>query len=95
MSGTVAVIIMKLAHRSRIASATIKLISKQIVQSIFSILLKTFQHIGAGPKATEAQIVAAIPVSVTKPRVRVKRCRNTLRFAIAESGWRRPEPGFG
>ena len=41
ISETVAVRIMKLAHRPRIASATIKLISKPILLSILSILLKT------------------------------------------------------
>ena len=44
ISETVAVRIMKLAHRPRIASTTIKLISKQI---LLSILLKTVQRIGA------------------------------------------------
>ena len=86
ISGTVVVRIMKPAHRPRIASTTIKLISKKMLLSILSILFKKIQRIGAGPKATEAQIVAAIPVSVTKPRVQVKRCRNTLRFAMTESG---------
>ena len=38
---------MKLAHRPDIASTTIKLISKPI---LLSILLKTIQRIGAGPK---------------------------------------------
>ena len=47
---TVAVKIMKLAHRPRIASTTIKLISKPILLSILSILLKTIQRIGADPK---------------------------------------------
>ncbi len=38
---------MKLAHRPRIASTTIKLISQQILLSILSILLKTIQRISA------------------------------------------------
>ena len=50
ISETVADIIMKLAHRPRIASTTNKLISKQILLSILSILLKTIQRISAGPK---------------------------------------------
>ena len=50
ISETVAVRITKLAHRPRIASATIKLISKPILLSILSILLKTIRIIGAGPK---------------------------------------------
>ena len=41
---------MKLAHRQRIASTTIKLISKKNVLSILSILVKTFQRIVADPK---------------------------------------------
>ena len=41
---------MKLAHRPRIASTKNKLISKQILLSILSILLKTIQRISAGPK---------------------------------------------
>ena len=40
--------IMKFAHHSRIASTTIKLISKPILLSILKIILKTFQPIGAG-----------------------------------------------
>ena len=47
ISESVAVRIMKLAHRPRIASTTIQLISKPI---LLSILLKTVQRIGAGPK---------------------------------------------
>ena len=49
ISETVAVRIMKLAHRPRIASTTIKLISKPNLMSILSILLKTIQRIGADP----------------------------------------------
>ena len=41
ISETVAVRIMKLAHRSRIASTTKKIISKQILLSILSILFET------------------------------------------------------
>ena len=47
ISETIAVRIMKLAHRPRIASTTIKLISKPM---LLSILLKIIQRIGAGPK---------------------------------------------
>ena len=51
ISETVADKIMKLAHRPRIASITNKLISKQILLSILSIVLKkTIQRISAGPK---------------------------------------------
>ena len=50
ISETVAVWIMTLAHRPRIASTTIKLISKPMLLSIFSILLKIINRIGAGPK---------------------------------------------
>ena len=45
ISETVAVRILKLAHRPCIVSTTIKLISKQILLSILSILLKTIQRI--------------------------------------------------
>ena len=41
---------MKLAHRQRIASTTIKLISKNFLLSILSILVKTIQGIVADPK---------------------------------------------
>ena len=50
ISETVAVRIMKLAHRPRITSTTIKRISKRILLSILSILLKTIQRISAAPK---------------------------------------------
>ena len=40
---------MKLAHRQRIASTTIQLISTKILLSILSILVKTFQRIVADP----------------------------------------------
>ena len=50
ISETVAVRIMKLAHPPRIASTTIKLISKPILLAILSILLKTIKRIGTGPK---------------------------------------------
>ncbi len=40
----------ELAHRPRIASTMIKLISKSFLLSILSILLKTIQRIGADPK---------------------------------------------
>ena len=52
ISETVAVRIMKLAHRPSIVSTTIKLISKPILLSILSILLKTIKRIGADPKRT-------------------------------------------
>ena len=39
---------MKLAHRPRIASTMIKLISKQILLPILLILVKRIQPIGAG-----------------------------------------------
>ena len=41
---------MKLAHRPRIASTTIKLISKQILLFILEFLLKTIQSIGSGTR---------------------------------------------
>ena len=41
---------MKLAHRQRIASTTIKLISTKKLLSILSILVKTIQRIVADPK---------------------------------------------
>ena len=50
ISETVAGRVMKLAHRQRIASTTIKLISKKILLAILSILVKTFQRIVADPK---------------------------------------------
>ena len=53
ISETVAVRIMKLAHRPRIASATVKLISTSSLLSFQSILLKTIQPINAGPKANQ------------------------------------------
>ena len=50
ISETIAVRIMKLAHRPRIASTMIKLISKPLLLSILSILFKKIQRIGADPK---------------------------------------------
>ena len=50
ISETVAGRLMKLAHRQRIASTTIKLISTTFLLSILSILVKTFQRIVADPK---------------------------------------------
>ena len=41
---------MKLAHRQRIASTTIKVISKNYILPILSILVKTIQRIVADPK---------------------------------------------
>ena len=53
ISETVAVRIMKLAHRPRIASTAIKLISKHVVLSILLILVKkTIQRIGNDPNRT-------------------------------------------
>ena len=50
ISETVAGRLMKLAHRQRIASTTIKLISTKLLLSILSILVKTFQRIVTDPK---------------------------------------------
>ena len=50
ISETVAVRTVKLAHRPHIASTTIKFISKPILLSILSIILKTIQPIGADAK---------------------------------------------
>ena len=50
ISETVAGRLMKLAHRQRIASKTIKIIKKIILLSILSILVKTIQRIVADPK---------------------------------------------
>ncbi len=50
ISETVAGRLMKLAHRPRITSPIIKLISKPIVLPILLILLKTIQQIVADPK---------------------------------------------
>ena len=52
ISETVAGRLMKVAHRQRIASTTIKLISTKILLAILSILVKTFQRIVADPKRT-------------------------------------------
>ena len=49
ISETVAVRIMKLAHRPRIDSTTITLISKPILLSFLSISFKTIQPISDGP----------------------------------------------
>ena len=48
-SETIAVIIMKLAHRPRIASNTITLISKSIYCLFFINVIETIQPISAGP----------------------------------------------
>ena len=49
ISETVAGRHMKLAHRQRIASTTIKLSSKKVLLSILAILVKTIQRIVADP----------------------------------------------
>ena len=54
---TVAVRIMKLPHRPRIASTTIKLNSKSILLSILYILLKTIPPTSAGQKHKSADSV--------------------------------------
>ena len=50
ISETVAGRLMKLAHHQRIASTTIKLISKFFLLSILSILVNTIQRVVADPK---------------------------------------------
>ena len=50
ISETIAGILMKLAHRQRIASTMIKLISKNVILSILSILFKKIKRIGTDPK---------------------------------------------
>ena len=62
ISKTVAVRIMKLAHRPRIASTTIKLISKPILLSILS----TSQRIGPGPKHKSSPHAICL-ISVIRP----------------------------
>ena len=54
---------MKLAHRQRIASTTIKLISTKHLLSILSILVKTFQRIVADPKRKLSPFDSADSVS--------------------------------
>ena len=54
ISETLAVRIMKLTHRSRIASTTIKLISKSSLLYFLSILLKTIKLTSAGPNANHS-----------------------------------------
>ena len=54
ISETVAVTIMTLAHRPRIASTMIKLSSKSILLSVLSILLNKIQPISVGPKANQS-----------------------------------------
>ena len=96
ISETVSGRLMKLAHRPRIASTIIKLISKPIVLPILLILVKTIQRIVADPKGKlyRRHLIrpTPFPVSVTLPRVRAKCCRYLLCFAIIQSGWPRPEP---
>ena len=95
ISETVAGRLMKLAHRQRIASTTIKLISTKILLAILSILVKTFQRIVADPKrklSPPFDWPTPFPVSVTLPRVRTTCCRYLLCFAITQTWWPRAEP---
>ena len=88
ISETVAGRLMKLAHRQRIASTTITLISTKFVLSILSILVKTFQRIVADPKrklSPPFDSATPFPVSVTLPRVRATCCCYFLCFAITQS----------
>ncbi len=90
ISETVAGRLMKLAHRQRIASTTITLISTKFVLSILSILVKTFQR----SENYRRHLIrpTPFPVSVTLPRVRATCCCYFLCFAITQSWWARPEP---
>ena len=76
ISQTVAVRIMKLAHRPRIASTTNKLISEPILLSVLSMLFKTIKRIGAALATRSANRrrhlirPTPFPVSITQPRRR-------------------------
>ena len=81
ISETVAGKLMKLAHRPRIASAMMKLISKPMFLPILLILVKTIQRIVDDPKRKLSRHLirpTPFPVSVTMPRVRAKCCRYLL-----------------
>ena len=90
ISETVAGRLMKLAHRPRIASTMIKLISKPILLPILQILLKTIQPISAAIFCFRLfgrlRSFPRFPGSVTHSLVRVKGRRVRLCFAITESG---------
>ena len=80
---------MELAHRPRIASTMIRLISKPILLPILFILVKTIQRIVADPKrklSPPFDSADSVPSLVTLPRVRAKCCRYLLCFAIIQSG---------
>ena len=86
---------MKLAHRPRIASTMIKIISKPILLPILLILVKKFSESLLTQSANYRRHLIRLtpfPVSVTLPQVRAKCCRYLLCFAITQSGWLRPEP---
>ena len=85
---TVAVRIMKLAHRPRVASTTIKLISKPILLSILSLLLKHLCESSLTRNTnSRGHLIrpTPFPVMVSQPRVRVKCRRYGLQFAITQS----------
>ena len=89
---------MKLAHRSRIASTMIKLISKPILLPILLILVKTIQRIVADPKRKlsppfdSADSVPSLGHPAPGSGKMLSLFRPLLCFAIIQSGWPRPEP---
>ena len=85
ISETVAVTIMKLAHRPRIASTTKTLISKQILLSIWSILLRQFKRIGTPSTPNIAQINMDNVVLLSDRSLSIMLCSPLIRIsAVAQ-----------
>ena len=82
ISETVAGRLMKLAHRHRIASTTIKLISKQIYCPFLSILVKTIQRIVADPDSGKrfSQSELSSTTAVARTTFRLDRFRKSKPF---------------
>ena len=70
---TVAGRLMKLAHRPRIASTIIKLISKPILLAILLILVKTIQRIVADPKRFSQSEFSSTTADVARTTFRLDR----------------------
>ena len=73
ISEAVAGRLMKLAHRPRIASTMIKLISKPILLPIYLILVKTIQRIVADPKRFSQSEFSPTTADVARTTFRLDR----------------------
>ena len=98
ISETVAGRLVKLAHRQRIASTTIELISKKNLLSILSILVKTIQRIVADPKlklSPPFDSADSVPSRSPCPRFGQNAVAIYWALRLPSLGDRDRSPGFG